>query len=70
LEVLVGEGGRLVVAGILKEEFGKIQTAFMGGGFWLERSRVEGEWRSGSFLGGLQIANCRGARRRAQSIHR
>jgi ribosomal protein L11 methyltransferase len=51
LAALVREGGRLVVAGILKEEFGEIQTAFIGAGLRMERSRAEGEWRSGTFEG-------------------
>ena len=50
LAALVREGGRLVAAGVLKVEFGKIRKAFMGAGFQLVRSRAEGEWRSGTFM--------------------
>jgi ribosomal protein L11 methyltransferase len=46
------EGGHLVVAGILKEEFSAIHSAFMKAGFRLDRSKVQGEWRSGSFRRG------------------
>jgi len=42
-------GGRLVVAGILKEEFEKIRRSFEKTGIRLERSQAEGEWRSGTF---------------------
>lgn len=42
-------GGTLVVAGILKEEFPKIQQAFQQAGLKLVGSRVEGEWQSGAF---------------------
>jgi ribosomal protein L11 methyltransferase len=43
------EGGQLVVAGILKEEFSTIRAAFTKFGLRLDHSRVQGEWRSGSF---------------------
>ena len=42
-------GGTLVLAGILNQEFPTVQQAFEKGGLKLIRSRVEGEWRSGSF---------------------
>src|SRR5262249_47543117 len=40
----VQQGGYVVVAGILREEFGKISSAFTLDGFRLERSQVEKEW--------------------------
>jgi ribosomal protein L11 methyltransferase len=45
----VRPGGRLVLAGILKEEFGAVQERFVGLGARLSRSRIGKEWRSGSF---------------------
>ena len=45
----VEEGGQLVLAGILKEEFSAICGAFTKVGLRLDRSRAQGEWRSGSF---------------------
>jgi ribosomal protein L11 methyltransferase len=42
-------GGILVLAGILKEEFFIVQQAFEKTGLRLTSSRIEGEWRSGSF---------------------
>jgi len=45
----VEEGGHLVVAGILKEEFSAIRSAFTKVGFRPDRTRAQGEWRSGSF---------------------
>jgi ribosomal protein L11 methyltransferase len=41
--------GALIVAGILKSEFGHVQTAFEGAGQRLAASRTENEWRSGTF---------------------
>jgi ribosomal protein L11 methyltransferase len=46
----VQKAGHVVVAGILKEEFGKIRSEFTRAGFRLDRSRVEKEWCSGSFV--------------------
>jgi ribosomal protein L11 methylase PrmA len=43
-------GGTLVLAGILKGEFGQIRRAYEGAGLRLAHSRTEGEWRSGSFV--------------------
>jgi ribosomal protein L11 methyltransferase len=42
-------GGTLVLAGILAAEFSKVQAAFAGLGLRLITSRLEKEWRSGSF---------------------
>lgn len=41
--------GVLVVAGILKREFAEVQQAYESAGMMLSASRVEKEWRSGSF---------------------
>ena len=41
--------GILVVAGILKREFSKVQRAYESTGLQLVASRVEKEWRSGAF---------------------
>ena len=46
----LGPGGILVVAGILKEEFGRVQAAYEAAGLRLIASRTRGEWRSGAFL--------------------
>ncbi len=43
-------GGTLVLAGILKGEFGQIRKAYEGAGLRLAHGRTEGEWRSGSFI--------------------
>jgi ribosomal protein L11 methyltransferase len=43
-------GGRLVLAGILKEEFAQVQRAYEELGLKLASSRIEGEWRSGAFV--------------------
>ncbi len=43
-------GGRLVLAGILQEEFPQVQRAYEKAGLKLAASRVEGEWRSGAFI--------------------
>lgn len=42
-------GGTLVLAGILKQEFARVQDAFEGLGLKLASAKVEKEWRSGSF---------------------
>lgn len=42
-------GGTLVLAGILKGEFGQIQEAYEQAGLKLLRSRTQGEWQSGAF---------------------
>jgi ribosomal protein L11 methyltransferase len=42
-------GGRLVVAGILKLQFGDVQKAYEKAGLRLIASRTENEWRSGAF---------------------
>jgi ribosomal protein L11 methyltransferase len=41
--------GTLVLAGILAAEFSEVERAFAGVGLKLVASRVENEWRSGSF---------------------
>jgi ribosomal protein L11 methyltransferase len=51
-ESIVGQlkpGGALVVAGILKAEFERVQKAYEGAGLELIASKTEKEWRSGSF---------------------
>lgn len=45
----LNRGGMLVLAGILKSEFGLVQIAFEELGLKLVASRSEKEWRSGSF---------------------
>jgi ribosomal protein L11 methyltransferase len=42
-------GGTLVVAGILRSEFSRVQTAFEKMGLKLASGKSEKEWRSGSF---------------------
>jgi len=42
--------GSLIVAGILKSEFGRVQAAFEGAGLRLAASRLQNEWRSGTFV--------------------
>ena len=42
-------GGTLVLAGILKSEFSRVQRSFMALGLELAVARTENEWRSGSF---------------------
>lgn len=41
--------GALILAGILKREFGSVQAAYEGAGLKLMKKRVEKEWCSGSF---------------------
>lgn len=45
----VAEGGSLVLAGILKEQFPAVVAAYQEAGWRLVRSKVEKEWRSGLF---------------------
>jgi ribosomal protein L11 methyltransferase len=45
----LNRAGTLVLAGILKSEFAKVQRAFEALGLKLASSRTEKEWRSGSF---------------------
>jgi ribosomal protein L11 methyltransferase len=45
----VAHGGTLVLAGILAAEFGEVERAFGELGWKLVASKVEKEWRSGSF---------------------
>lgn len=44
------EGGRLVLAGILKREFRLVQRAYEDAGLRLAGSRIEKEWHSGVFI--------------------
>jgi len=48
----LNRGGTLVLAGILKSEFQKVQSAFEMYGLKLLSSKTEKEWRSGSFRSG------------------
>jgi ribosomal protein L11 methyltransferase len=48
-------GGTLVLAGILKDEFAEIQSAYERLGLKLAASQAEGEWQSGAFI--LQTAS-------------
>jgi ribosomal protein L11 methyltransferase len=43
------KAGILILAGILKTEFSLVQTAYQVAGLRLVRSRIEREWRSGTF---------------------
>lgn len=45
----VSAEGVLVVAGILRAEFARVQEAFAAAGLRLAASKAEGEWRSGAF---------------------
>jgi len=47
---LVQDDGLLVLAGILKEEFGRVRRSYAEHGLRLVASRTEGEWCSGTFL--------------------
>ena len=42
-------GGTLVVAGILREQFGMVRRSYEQAGMRLMAERVQGEWHSGSF---------------------
>jgi ribosomal protein L11 methyltransferase len=42
-------GGRLIIAGILRTEFAEVQRGYEKAGLRLAGSRVEREWRSGTF---------------------
>jgi ribosomal protein L11 methyltransferase len=46
---LVKPTGYLVLAGILRGEFGSVRQVYARLGFRLVRSRAQGEWRSGTF---------------------
>ncbi len=48
----VAVGGRLVLAGILTVQFGRVAGVYKAAGWKLDRDRTEGEWRSGSFQRG------------------
>lgn len=45
-------GGRLILAGILAHQFARVGRTFEQAGMELVRSRVEGGWQSGTFVGG------------------
>jgi ribosomal protein L11 methylase PrmA len=45
----MNRGGILVLAGILRSEFGEVQQAFENLGLELLRCKIGKEWRSGSF---------------------
>ena len=45
----VEEGGVLVLAGILKNEFTTVAHAYRAAGMQLRRSQAGGEWKSGTF---------------------
>ncbi len=45
----VAEGGVLVLAGILREQFGRVRTTYAAAGWQLERTGRRGEWQSGVF---------------------
>jgi ribosomal protein L11 methyltransferase len=47
---LVRPDGELVLAGILRKEFGEVQAAYETLGMRLTASRSEREWRSGAFV--------------------
>ena len=50
--------GRLIMAGILRLQFGDVQKAYENAGLRLFASRVENEWQSGAFefhLGGRKF---------------
>ncbi len=49
LAAQVAPGGRLVLAGILAEEFETVRAAYAAAGWRLVASRTEREWRSGAF---------------------
>ena len=49
ITAVLKRGGTLVLAGILKSEFSRVQTIFGGLGLKLAVARTENEWRSGSF---------------------
>lgn len=42
--------GTLVIAGILKREFSEVQSVYEAAGWKLVASRIEKEWRSGTFV--------------------
>ena len=46
----VKPGGKLVVAGILGREFHEVQGVYEAAGWRLVASKIEKEWRSGSFV--------------------
>jgi ribosomal protein L11 methyltransferase len=46
----VGRGGAVVLAGILRTEFGEVRRAYEDEGWRLLESRADKEWRSGIFV--------------------
>jgi ribosomal protein L11 methyltransferase len=45
----LARGGTLVLAGILKEQFGSVRKSYEGEGMVMTAQRVAGEWQSGAF---------------------
>jgi ribosomal protein L11 methyltransferase len=45
----LGDDGMIVLAGILRREFGEVQRAYEEAGLALVKCRVQKEWRSGTF---------------------
>jgi ribosomal protein L11 methyltransferase len=50
LKAQVEPAGRLIVAGILREEFASVVRCYEATGMRLEGSREEGEWTSGTLV--------------------
>ena len=46
---LVNPGGRLILSGILDEQYGEVRTAYVAQGFKELSNRLIGEWRTGLF---------------------
>ena len=46
---LVNPGGRLILSGILDEQYGEVRAAYVAQGFRELSSRLIGEWRTGIF---------------------
>jgi ribosomal protein L11 methyltransferase len=47
-------GGRLVLAGLLRDQFSAVQAAYEAAGLKLQVVDTEGEWRSGAFISQVQ----------------
>lgn len=43
-------GGRLVLAGVLAEQFRRVRTSYEAAGMRLARTKIQGEWQSAAFL--------------------
>ena len=46
---LVNPGGRLILSGILDEQYAEVRAAYVAQGFEELSSRLIGEWRTGLF---------------------